>query len=270
MAAAADVQELLRLKYGPPETQGWGPRLRQRFGYCTPDDWYEATLLSLVSADTSWLDVGCGRYILPYNRPVVTLLAARCRTLVGVDPDDAIQLNTLLHRRVQCRIEDYRPQEQFDLITLRMVAEHFVDPNAAVAALGWLAKPGGTVVVYTVNRFSPLTFLTSLLPTSLLRIACRLTGKDLRSGLHPSFYRMNTRPELRRLFDQGGFREASFHALDDCRATLQWKTLNTIELSLWQLLRALRLHYPEICLLAVYRRNAMVARGRDDVVVLRP
>ncbi|MGA3403584.1 MAG: class I SAM-dependent methyltransferase [Acetobacteraceae bacterium] len=263
------MQTLIRLKYGPPESQGWGPRLRQWFGYYTPDDWYEAMLLGLVGTDTSWLDIGCGRYILPYSRPVATLLAARCRTLVGIDPDASIELNTLLHRRVRCRVEDYCPQEQFDLITLRMVAEHLADPDAAVAAFARLAKPGGTVVVYTVNRFSPLTLLTSLMPTSLLRLALRLIGAKPRSGLHPSFYRMNTSLALRRLFDRAGFREASFRRLDDCRATLKWKTLNAIELSLWRLCRAVRLHYPEICLLGVYRRDAgVVARGRNDVVDL--
>jgi SAM-dependent methyltransferase len=269
MDPADHMQQLLELKYGPAATQGWGPRLRKRFGYCTPDDWYEAMLLGMVEADTAWLDVGSGRHILPFNRPVATLLAARCRRLVGIDPDETIEHNLLLHEWIRCRIEDFRPDERFDLITLRMVAEHLADPIAAVAAFARLTAPGGAVVIYTVNRFSPLTLLASLLPTGLLRAARGLISEaPPRTGLFPSFYRMNTRSGLRRLFGQAGFHEARFLVLDDCRTTLKWKALNAIELSLWWLLRAARLHYPEVCLLGVYRPGVSVLAGsHSDLVV---
>ena len=65
---------------------------------------------------------------------------------------------------------------------------------------------------------------------------------------------MNTRRALRRLFGRAGFTEEQFRCLDDCRTTLRWPRLNVLELGLWRLLRVFRLHYPEICLLGIYRR----------------
>ena len=66
---------------------------------------------------------------------------------------------------------------------------------------------------------------------------------------------MNTRRDLRSLFEQAGFREASFPYLDDCRAFGHWKSLATAELALWKALSAVGLRYPEGCLLGIYRRD---------------
>jgi hypothetical protein len=46
------IGEILALKYGPPEGMGWSPALRSRFGYRTPDDWYEALLFGLIREET--------------------------------------------------------------------------------------------------------------------------------------------------------------------------------------------------------------------------
>jgi hypothetical protein len=72
---------------GPP---GWGVRMRERFGYYTPDEVYEAILLSLVRPGIDWLDVGCGHDLFPSNRKLTQILSARCGSLTGIDPDPAI------------------------------------------------------------------------------------------------------------------------------------------------------------------------------------
>jgi hypothetical protein len=38
-AAAPAILQVLDMKYGPVEDRGWGPSLRSKFHYCTPDDW---------------------------------------------------------------------------------------------------------------------------------------------------------------------------------------------------------------------------------------
>jgi len=246
--------EFLAVKHGNTSTWGWGPRLRARFGYRTPDDWYEALLFETVQPDTAWLDVGCGRFLLPSNRPLANLLASRCRLLVGLDPDDNIDDNPYVHRRAKCHIEDFTSDVQFDLITLRMVAEHIQNPEKLVAQLFRLAKPGGRIVIYTVNKWSPVSLAAAATPMSVHHAVKRLLWRTSERDTFPIMYKMNTRRALHRLFAGEGLNEESFRYLDDCRSLQRWKTLNVIELSLWKLLHAFGLRYPELCILATYRR----------------
>ena len=73
------LREVAQLRMPKSGVLGWGPALQARFGYHTPDEWYEAALASLVTEDTDWLDVGCGWRLLPQNQRLAQLLAARCR-----------------------------------------------------------------------------------------------------------------------------------------------------------------------------------------------
>lgn len=77
---------------------------------------------------------------------------------VGVNPSDTIMENLIVHERVRCTVEDYGSNRQFDVATLRMVAEHIVEPGKALDSLASLLKPGGKEVIYTPNRWSPLSF----------------------------------------------------------------------------------------------------------------
>ena len=72
----------------------------------------------------------------------------------------------------------------------------------------------------------------------------------------------NTRAKLRQLFARGTVGEESFQYLDDCRSLQRWKSLNFLELLLWKILTKLGLHYPEVCLLAVYRREPVRASAK--------
>jgi hypothetical protein len=81
--------------------------MRMRFGYFTPDEYYEALLSKLIKDDTVWLDVGCGRNIFPNNYPLAHTLANRCKLLVGVDPDRTMEENTLVGEKFRGTIEDF-------------------------------------------------------------------------------------------------------------------------------------------------------------------
>lgn len=251
---AEHLAAVLRLKYGPRPEWGWGPRLRERFGYVSPDEWYEATVFGLVAEHTDWLDVGCGRNIFPFNYPTAEVLAQRCHHLVGVDPSSNIDLNTLVHERARCLLQDYRSEQTFDLITMRMVAEHITDPAGAVGALARLTRPGGHVVIYTVWKWSPASMLAALTPLSAHVAAKRLLWGSAQRDTFPTAYKMNTRADLLRHMSAAGFVETGFTFLDDCRSLAQVERLAQLELRLWRMLRTLRLRYPERCILATYRR----------------
>lgn len=252
---AEALPEVCRLKFDGSPNVGWSPRIRQQFGYFTPDEWYQATLLHLVDGDTEWLDVGCGRDLFASNEPLARLLAGRCRLLVGIDPSDNIDSNELVHERAKCMLEDYHPGRQFDLVSLRMVAEHITDPQAAVAALGRLTRPGGRVVIYTVSKWSPASIAAALTPMAVHHAVKRYLWEAAPEDTFPTAYRMNTRPALRRLFSAAGFAEESFLYLDDCRSLARWPLTLRLELMARGALRRIGLPYPETCLLGIYRRE---------------
>jgi len=68
----------------------------------------------------------------------------------------------------------------FDLVTCMEMLEHVPDPAAAVAALARLVKPGGDVVVSTLNR-NPLAFAVAIIGAEYItRILPRGTHEYLK------------------------------------------------------------------------------------------
>lgn len=251
-----ELDRLFRDKYGDPTTTGPANRRRHRFGYHTPDDVYEALIANLVQEGTTWIDVGGGRHLFPGNDALAEQLARRARLLVGVDPDATLHENPWLHHKVQAAIEDFQAPEPFDLVTLRMVAEHITQPQAAVGSLARLVKPGGKVVVYTVNKWTPVAAAAWLVPFRLHHPVKRLLWRTEEKDTFPVAYKMNTRGALRSLFRAEGMKECYFDYLDDCRTFYRFGLLNTCELSLQWTLAKLRLNYPENCLLGVYEKSS--------------
>ena len=253
MVTREQLDDLFKLKYDDLKG-GWGPGQRLKFGYFTPDDVYEATIDSLVTPDTTWLDVGCGRDIFPSNFRLAKMLSERCRLLVGLDPSDNIEENQIIHERFKGFLEDFPAGRQFDLVTLRMVAEHIAHPAGAARALARLAKPGGRIVIYTVFKWSPVTLVSAAAPFWLHHAVKRIIWNTEEKDTFPTEYRMNTRRELRRIMTSVGFAEEQFSYLDDCRSLARWKLTNLLELVLWKILTSAGLHYPEVCIIGVYRK----------------
>jgi len=249
---AQDLEQLFRLKYGRPEQTAWSPRRRLRFGYYQPADYYEALVNKLVTSATDWIDVGGGGALFPDNLPLSRLLSERTRRLVVVDPSDNIERNPFPHERVKCSIEQYDSDHRFDLATLRMVAEHVTNPLSVVEALTRLLRPHAIVVVFTVNRWSPVSLVSRLVPFRFHDPIKRIFWDSREEDTFPTFYRMNTRRRLRSLFADCEFQERYFAYLDDLSVFGRFKLLNYVELFAWRILKLLRLRYPENCLLGVY------------------
>lgn len=248
-------REIFRLKTESQSFQGWSPTIRQRFGYFTPDEWYEALMFGTISADSVWLDVGCGRELFPSNPNLANILSSRCKLLVGIDPDDNIFENTVLHERKQCTIEQYHTDQQFDVISLRMVAEHISDPTKTVAALEHLVRDGGRVVIYTVSKWCPASLFAAATPMGIHHRGKQVLWGSSPDDTFPTVYKMNTRRKLRNLFQSVDLAEESFYYINDCRSLGRWKAGLIFELSVERALRGLGLRYPEFCLLGVYRKE---------------
>jgi 2-polyprenyl-6-hydroxyphenyl methylase / 3-demethylubiquinone-9 3-methyltransferase len=130
------------------------------------------------------LDVGCGGGILS------EALARAGARVLGIDLSQAVLDVAELHA-LEGKIEvKYQPiaAEQlalqqpaaFDLVTCMELLEHVPDPAATVAALAALVKPGGDVVVSTLNR-KPLAFAVAIIGAEYItRILPRGTHEYLK------------------------------------------------------------------------------------------
>ena len=250
----AELEAVFRLKHGAPETTGWAPARRFRNGYFTPADVYESLVSRFVQPGIRWLDVGGGHAVFPDNPQLAKQLVGRAAHVAAVDPSDNVHQNEFVQERFQGFLEDYTSAEPFDLATMRMVVEHVAAPEAFVTALSRLVKPGGHAIIYTVNRWAPITLLSWAVPFKLHHPVKKLFWGGEEKDTFPVQYKMNTRRTLKGLFHGAGFEERLFAKLDDLSTLGRFKRLNHLELLLWKGFRSVGLAYPENCLLGVYRR----------------
>jgi 2-polyprenyl-3-methyl-5-hydroxy-6-metoxy-1,4-benzoquinol methylase len=250
----ANLPRLFEFAHDPIPSGAWALWLRRKYNHFTPDEYYEAAVDALVDGDTDWLDVGGGSAIFPGNPRLARQLADRCKRLVAVDPSENVDNNSYAQERHRCFLEDHNEKSSFSLATARMVVEHVARPEQFVAKLSQLVRPGGRAVIYTVNKWAPMTILSGCTPIALHHAIKRLLWETEEKDTFPVEYLMNTRVCLGQLFTAAGFREVRFQRLDDCRTLGKWKSTMSMELMLWKALRGLGLGYPESCLLGIYER----------------
>lgn len=257
-------------KYSRTPTLGWGPRQRLEFGYFSPDDHYEALVGKLLVPTGEWCDVGCGRNIFPDYPELAQQYAARCSFVYGIDPNDNVRENRFVHEYFQGLVEDCPTRRTFDLITMRMVAEHIADPQRALAAVARMLKPSGRAVIYTPHKWAPVSIVANLTPFALHNPLKQLLWPGIESkDTFPTQYKLNTFEDLRRHADSARLSLDYYARLDDCRITAEYRTLNRLELRLRKSLRAFGLPHPEACILAVlthrsdHKQESVTVRKSD-------
>lgn len=145
------------------------------------------------------LDVGCGGGLV--SEPLARLGA----TVTGIDPTvDSIAV-ARRHAEAQGLPIDYRTAsvedleakgECFDAVTCMEVIEHVPDQAAFVASLGRLVRPGGAIVMSTLNR--------TLKSYALAIVAAEYVLGWLPRGTH-DWNRFVTPGELGRYLEEAGF-----------------------------------------------------------------
>jgi SAM-dependent methyltransferase len=147
------------------------------------------------------LDAGCGR--------VSALRAFRPRIdrLVGADihaPSvplphlDAFEIVDL------CAATDGFPDRTFDVVLSSFTLEHFADPAAAMANLHRWIRPGGSLVVTTVNRRHPFVAAYLGLPDGLRRRLQPMV-KATAADAHPLVGACNDPASIRAALEAAGF-----------------------------------------------------------------
>jgi len=115
--------------------------------------------------DAHVLDVGCGGGILS------EAMARGGARVLGIDLSQAVLDVAELHALEAKLAVEYRAiaaeelaaasPRSFDLVTCMEMLEHVPDPAATLAALATLVKPGGHVIVSTLNR-KPMAFAVAI------------------------------------------------------------------------------------------------------------
>lgn len=89
------------------------------------------------------LDVGCSTGIFLDQ-------AAKHFTVEGLELSKwAVARAAQRHRVHRVTLDDFKPAELYDVVTLYGVIEHFEDPKSQLVHIGKLLKPGGLAVIYT-------------------------------------------------------------------------------------------------------------------------
>ena len=110
------------------------------------------------------LDVGCGGGLI--SEP----LARMGGKVTAIDPAPENIATAKAHAEKSSLDIDYRATtaeaveadgERFDLVTCLEVIEHVTDPKAFVATLAALVRPGGLLVMSTINR-TPKSYLLAI------------------------------------------------------------------------------------------------------------
>jgi SAM-dependent methyltransferase len=156
-----------------------------------------------------WLDAGSGRQSFPAWRSsdYRAFLDTGVRHY-GCDLDLAALRESEIAGRVCLATLDRIPYAtaSFDLVTSNMVFEHLTDPGTAVDEMIRVTKPGGRILIHTVNALSYLAWIAHLTPHRFHEwIVSRVEGRDAKD-IYPTVYRANTLGRLRDLFESRGAR----------------------------------------------------------------
>jgi 2-polyprenyl-6-hydroxyphenyl methylase/3-demethylubiquinone-9 3-methyltransferase len=111
------------------------------------------------------VDVGCGGGILSES------MARAGARVLGIDQSRAVLDVAELHAlegKVDAAYREVAAEElareepaSFDLVTCMEMLEHVPDPSASVKALAALVRPGGDVIISTLNR-NPMAFAVAI------------------------------------------------------------------------------------------------------------
>ena len=172
---------------------------------------YENIIRPYLARPINILDIGAGTYDLSPSR------LDRIACIHGVDPDSRIKENLNIDVPFVGTVEEahYAPQ-YFDLISSRFVFEHVLDPIGVLNKIYTWLKPGGKVVILTVNKFHYYAILNRLLSE---KVAGHLTSKKQRD-VFPTHYNFNNPFRIAQIVCQ-----SSFGSQSDVRCTLCEKYL---------------------------------------------
>lgn len=169
----------------------------------SPGEIYERLVRGSGGPKRILLEIGCGREARKLRR----VMSAYAYS-IGIDLEVAAQCIDgdawdLIHGDAHALpLRD----ESVDVIAMADVVEHLEDPGMVFGECRRVLKPGGKVIVHTVNKFFPPIILGRLLPHRLRQMLNRVASGTHEEDTFPTYYRANSRKDLDRLARRAGLR----------------------------------------------------------------
>jgi SAM-dependent methyltransferase len=183
----------------------WRERIATRLGIVPLTrevvwDWLDE---ALPAQDGAALDAGCGRQsqLKPFRK--------RIARFIGVDIHEPSRNLRWLDEFViadVCRDTAAFPEGSFDVALSSFTVEHFRDPEGAFATLASWLRPGGWLVITTVNRRHPFVDAYLSLPDGV-RSQVQPIVKASEADAHPLVGACNTPAALREALTAAGFED---------------------------------------------------------------
>jgi SAM-dependent methyltransferase len=169
---------------------------------------YADFLRRRVHPGIRWLEVGCGRWLLPtwaLSQDEQRELATGS-FLVGLDVDNAMLEHPLLSARVMGLggTSPFRP-ETFDLVTANMVVEHVDKCSQFLDDIFQILRPGGRFLFHTPNLSNYLVAIASKTPDFLKDSIVQVLEQRKEEDRFYTHYHMNTVADIQRLAPAAGF-----------------------------------------------------------------
>jgi SAM-dependent methyltransferase len=140
---SASARAEIERRYQSGEWRGFG------FRDCVLNEL--AQMKSAGRSDLVALDIGCGHGFDGHPDPQ-RLIGEQCTRLVGIEPDKDIKIPDFFSETHYCTLEESSiAPNSVDVAFAVMVLEHVTDPDAFVARLHKVLKPGGVFWGFTVD-----------------------------------------------------------------------------------------------------------------------
>lgn len=168
---------------------------------------YEQILVDRVNPDWAWLDLGCGRQVLPEWRAAEERrLIEKCRITVGIDYDlSSLQKHESISLRVRGDITQLPFKDAcFDLVTANMVVEHLNNPAQQFVEIRRILNPGGLFIFHTPNAHGYFSMIRRVTPRGLKNPLVRLLDGRKEEDAFDVYYRANTKGKIAALSKAAG------------------------------------------------------------------
>jgi ubiquinone/menaquinone biosynthesis C-methylase UbiE len=170
---------------------------------------YVERVKSTFRSGVNWLDAGGGHQIFHDSYDGEKELVEQSNLVVVCDYDhESLKKHFSCATRLRCDLNRIPLRSDFfDFITCGMVVEHLSDPSSSIRELARLLKPGGILMIHTVNLHgyaTQLARISKIIPHRLRRqmISC-LTRRE-EDDIFPTFYRMNTKHLMNKTMHNAG------------------------------------------------------------------
>jgi ubiquinone/menaquinone biosynthesis C-methylase UbiE len=185
-----------------------------------PQRVYFERIVKNLNTEDRWLDLGCGRQLVPGwlqgNRELESELKARVRWLVGVDPDlSALRDNKACHLRLKADTSALPfADSSFDLVTSNMVFEHVKNPEPILREIRRVLRDRGHLIILTPNWLDIITIAAWAVPNPLHPALVSMIEARGKQDVYPTHFRFNRPGAVEKMLHAARFGHYRVELLD--------------------------------------------------------